>query len=75
MPQGPLEFYHDADKNNKMSFFYRLRPVSLLLIALLLNPGPELFARNRKSDKIYKQAQAAEARKEYEQDTIAPGHS
>src|ERR1700692_2356713 len=50
-----------------MSFFYRLRAISLLLILLMLNPGPALFARNRKSDKIYKQAQAAEARKEYEQ--------
>lgn len=32
----------------------------------MLNPGPELFAKTRKGDKLYKLAQQAETRKEYE---------
>ena len=32
----------------------------------MLNPGPELFAKTRKGDKLYKLAQQAETRKEYD---------
>ena len=50
-----------------MSLFYRLRPVALLLVVLMLNPGPALFARTRKGDKLYKLGQAAELQKHYEE--------
>ena len=49
-----------------MNFFYRLRAVAVLLAALLLVPDPALFAKTRKGDKLYKQGQQAEARKEFE---------
>src|SRR5437588_301357 len=50
-----------------MSLFYRLRAIALLLTVLMLNPGPEVFAKTRKGDKLYKQGQAAEGRKQYEE--------
>ncbi|MGA2600370.1 MAG: secretin N-terminal domain-containing protein [Bryobacteraceae bacterium] len=49
-----------------MNRFYRLRGIALLLSLLMLNPGPELFAKTRKGDKLYKLAQQAETRKEYD---------
>src|ERR1051326_3371583 len=50
-----------------MNFFYRLRAVAVLLSVLMLNPGPELFAKTRKGDKFYKQGQVAESKKQYEE--------
>lgn len=50
-----------------MNVFYRLRSVAVLLTVLMLNPGPELFAKTRKGDKLYKLGQAAEARKNFDE--------
>src|ERR1700694_323095 len=50
-----------------MHVFYRLRAVALLMAVLMLDPGPELFAKTRKGDKFYKQGQVAEGRKQYEE--------
>ncbi len=49
-----------------MNFFYRLRGVALLLTVLLLDPGTSLYAKNRKSDKLYKLGERAEDAHEYE---------
>src|SRR5579872_1872704 len=49
-----------------MNLFYRLRGLALLMAVLMLDPGATLFARNRKGDKLYKQAQQAEAKKDWD---------
>src|SRR5580658_2617092 len=50
-----------------MNVFYRLRAVAILLTVVMLNPGPELFAKKHKGDKFYKLGQIAEGRKQYEE--------
>ena len=49
-----------------MNFFYRLRGIALLLTVLMLNPGPELYAKTRKADKLYKAGEQAEESNQYE---------
>src|SRR5579863_9258880 len=50
-----------------MLFHNNLRGLLAIVCVLLLLPTEILQARTRKGDKLYKQAQAAEARKEYDQ--------
>src|SRR5260370_39668770 len=50
-----------------MLVYNNLRGLLALVCVLLLLPTELLQARTRKGDKLYKQAQAAEARKEYDQ--------
>src|SRR5579884_2391842 len=49
-----------------MNVFYRLRVIAWLVTALMLDPGPALFAKNKSGEKLYKQGQQAEQHKEYD---------